>query len=387
LEGVTLHRLMSRTVLLFACLALVVGLAACGGDNKSSSSSTGGTSSSNGGSTAGNNAAAEAAIKPYIGKPSPFPVTEPLKSVKKGATVAFMDCGTSICGLFWQLLQPASKTMGVKLTRYKAGAAANTVTQAYDSALSAKPDAVIAAAIDVELWKSQLKKFQDANIPVVTTGILGTQKYGIKAAQAAEPSSQLEGKLMADYTAAKFGDAKKIALYDVPELSFTRVVTEAYQAELTKVCPDCSVRVTHVPVATLGTTAPQRIVSDLQANSGTDLAVFSIDELESGLPAALQSAGIKIKTLGNSPSPTQLQYVKEGKETAVLAVDLPVLGWTLLDQAARQMAGQELTGDEAQGVSPLQFLTQPDIKFDPSKGWTGYPDFPQRFAKLWGAGG
>jgi ribose transport system substrate-binding protein len=371
-----------------ACLALAFGLAACG-SSKSSSTSSSSTSSSAGTSTSAsssNKAAAESAVKQYIGQPSPFPVTEPLKSVKKGATVAFMDCGTSICGLFWQLLQPAAKTMGVKLTRYKAGSAANTVTQAYDSALAAKPDAVIAAAIDVELWKSQLKKFQAANIPVVTTGILGTRKYGIKAAQAAESASDLEGKLMADYTAAKFSDAKKIAVYDVPELSFTRLVTQGYQTELKKVCSDCSVRVTHVPVATLGTTAPTRVVSDLQANSGTDLAVFSIDEIESGLPAALQSAGIKVKTLGNSPSPTQLEYVKEGKETAVLAVDLPVLGWTLLDQAARQMAGQALTGDEAKGISPVQFLTQPDIKFDPSKGWTGYPDFGQRFAKLWAGG-
>jgi len=381
-----LHLLVRRTVLaLSACLALALGLAACGssGDKTSSTSSTSSSTSA----SSGNKAAADAAVKPYIGKPSPFPVTEPLKSVKKGATVAYMDCGTSICGLFWQLLEPAAKTMGVKLTRYKAGSAANTVTQAYDSALAAKPDAVIAAAIDVELWKSQLKKFQADNIPVVTTGILGTQKYGIKAAQAAESASELEGKLMADYTASKFSDAKKIAIYDVPELSFTRLVTQAYQDELKKVCPDCSTRVTHVPVATMGTSAPQQIVSDLQANSGTNLAVFSIDELESGLPAALQTAGIKVKTLGNSPSPTQLQYLKEGKETAALAVDLPVLGWTLLDQAARQMAGQALTGEEAKGISPVQFLTQADIKFDPSKGWTGYPDFAQRFAKLWGVGG
>jgi ribose transport system substrate-binding protein len=366
-----------------ACLALAFGLAACGSSGSSTSSGTTASSSAPKADTA----AAASAIKPYIGQPGAFPVTEPLKSVKKGATVAFMDCGTSICGLFWQLLQPAAKTMGVKLTRYKAGSAADTVTQAYDSAVAAKPDAVIAAAIDVELWKNQLKQLQAAKIPVVTTGILGTQKYGIKAAQAAESASELEGKLMADYTASKFTGAKKIAIYDVPELSFTRLVTQAYQAELKKVCSGCSARSVHVPVATMGTTAPNRIVSDLQANAGTDLAVFAIDELESGLPAALQSAGIKVKTLGNSPSPTQLQYLKEGKETAVLGVDLAVLGWTLLDQAARQMVGQPLAGDEAKGISPVQFLQQADIKFDPSKGWTGYPDFGKRFATLWGIGG
>jgi ribose transport system substrate-binding protein len=372
---------------LLACLALAAGVVACGDDEDSGSSDNGtGTASSHSAEKV-DKASAEAAIKPYVGQPSAFPVTDPLKEVKKGATIAFMDCGTPICGLFWDLLQPASQTMGVKLTRYKAGSAANTVTQAYDSAVAAKPDGVIAAAIDIELWKNQLEQFQEANIPVVTTGILGTEKYGIKAAQAAENASLLEGKLMADYTVAEFDDVKNVAVYDVPELSFTRLVVEGYQQELEKLCPDCSVRVTHIPVATMGTTAPQRVVSDLQSNPDTDLAVFAIDEIQAGLPAALQSAGIKIETLGNSPSPTQLQYLKEGKETAALAVDLPVLGWTLLDQAMRQIVGQELTGDEAKGLSPFQFLRQEDITFDPSRGWTGYPDFAERFAKLWGVGG
>jgi ribose transport system substrate-binding protein len=382
-----LDRLARWTVLLFACLALAVGVAACGDDDEDEGAGgAAATQSSDDGASA--RAAAEEAIKPYIGQPSAFPVTEPLKEVKKGATIAFMDCGTPICGLFWNLLQPASKTMGVELKRYKAGSAANTVTQAWDSAVSDKPDAVIAAAIDVELWKNQLKQLQDAGIPVVTTGILGTEQYGIKAAQAAENASSLQGKLMAAYAAVNLPDAKKIAVYDVPELSFTRLVTEGFEEEIGKVCPDCDVRVVHIPVATMGTTAPQRVVSDLQANSGTQLAVFAIDEIQAGLPAALQSAGIKIDTLGNSPSPTQLQYLKEGKETAALAVDLPVLGWTLLDQAMRGIVGQELTGDEAEGLTPMQFLRQEDITFDPSKGWTGYPDFAERFAKLWaGEGG
>jgi ribose transport system substrate-binding protein len=364
----------------FACLALAVGLAACGSSN-SSSSGTGTSSGSAGGGV--DTATAQAAIQPYVGHASAFPVTEALKQVKKGATVAFMDCGTSICALFWQILQPAAKVMGVKLTHYKAGSAANTVTQAYDSVVAAKPDAVIATATSVDLWKNQLKQLQAAKIPVVTTGILGTGQFGITAAQAAENASQLEGKLMADYTAAKFSSDSNIALDDVPELSFTPLVVKGYQTELAKVCSKCSVRVVHIPIATMGSTAPNQIVSDLQAHSGTKLAVFAIDELESGLPAALQTAGIKVQTLGNSPSPTELQYLKDGKETAVLAVDLPVLTWTLLDQAARQMVGQSLTGAEAQGITDVQFLTQKDIVFDPSKGWTGYPDFAPRFAKLW----
>ena len=99
-----------------------------------------------------------------------------------------------------------------------------------------------------------------------------------------------------------------------------------------------------------------------------------------------QAAGIEIETLGFAPTPTNLQYLKEGKETAGLADDIAVAAWSQLDQAARELTGQKLTGPEAKAANVLQFLTQKDITFDPSKGWSGYPEFAERFAKLWGAG-
>src|SRR3954447_12080848 len=378
-----------RTVLaLCACLALAFGLAACGSSDNSSTG-TAGASSASAGAGKSDTAAAKAAIQPYIGQPSAFPVTDQLKKVPKGATIAFSDCGTPICGLFWQILQPAAQTMGVKMKRYKAGAAASSVSSTFDSILADKPGAVIVAGTPIELWKNKLKGFQDAKIPVVTTGILGTKGTGIQAAQAAEDSSNLGGKLLADYAAANWGANSKIAFYDTPELTFTGLTGTAFQNELKKVCPSCSTRIVHVPIATFGNTAPSRLVSDLQSHPDTTGMVFGTDEVQAGFPAARQAAGgfPKVKTLGNTPNPQGLEYVKEGKTNAVLGVDLPVLTWVLLDQAARQMAGQQLTGDEAKGLPVLQFLKQQDIKFDPSKGWTGYPDFAQRFAKLWGVSG
>ena len=383
-----MHPLARRSVPPLACLVLAFGLAACGSSSDDSSATGSASNASTNAAAKVDTAAASAALKPYIGQPSAFPVTEQLKKVPKGATIAFSDCGTPICGLFWQVLQPAAQTMGVKLKRYKAGSAANTVNSTFDTMLADKPGAVIVAGTPIELWKNKLKGFQEAKIPVVTTGILGTKPYGIQAAQAAEDSSQLGGKLMADYVATNWGPSSKIAFYDIPELTFTGLTGTAFSDELKKVCPGCSTRIVHVPIATLGNTAPSRLVSDLQAHPDTTGMVFGTDEIQAGFPAARQTAGLtKVKTLGNTPDPQGLQYTKDGKTNAVLAVDLPVLTWVLLDQAARQMAGQALTGDEAKGLPVLQFLTQKDITFDPSKGWTGYPDFAQRFAKLWGVTG
>jgi len=366
---------------LMTALVITSVLAACGSSGTNSNSSSGGTPPS----SAAGKASAAAAIAPYIGKPGKFPVDERLSKTPKGAKIAYMDCGTPICSLFWTLLEPAGKTMGVTITRVKAGSSAATVDSAFSSVVAQKPAAVIVTAIDISLWQTHLKELQAAHIPVVTTGVTGVQQKGVSAPQAAESASQLEGKLLADYVAAKM-TGKKIALYKVPELPFTAIVASAFTSELKQVCPDCSVRPVDVSVTTIGNTAPSKIVSDLQANAGTQVAVFTIDEAQTGLPAALKTAGINVQTLGNSPGPTNLQYIKDGQETAALGVDLPVLIWGTLDIAARKIDGQALKGDEAKGISPVQFLRKQDIVFDPAKGWTGYPDFAARFAKLWAAG-
>jgi ribose transport system substrate-binding protein len=361
-------------------LAAMIGalaLGACGGDDDDGNGSGGGADVT----------AAESAITPFIGKPSDFPVTEPLEKVPTGAQIAFVDCGTPVCALFWELIQPAGQTMGVEISRIRAGQSADTVSAAFDTIVSQKPDGVIVTSINPQLWQNQLTELQDAGIPVVTTGIADAADYGIESPQASQPEQQRDGALLADYIVANFAGEGEIALYTVPELTLTAPFAESFSAEIEKICPDCSVRMVDVPVATIGNTAPNMIVSDLQANPDTAVAAFALDEVQNGLPAAMQTAGIDIPTIGYAPTPTNLQYIQEGQQDATLATDLPVLIWTTLDQVAREMAGQELSGGESEGLTVIQFLTQEDITFDPSMGWTGYPDFAERFAKLWGVGG
>lgn len=398
MSSVTLRR--SAIVALFM-FVLALGLAACGGGSSSSSGSTttgsetseeaaGGEAETTSAESGGGAAAAHKLVDSYIGKPSPFPVTEKLKSVPKGDEVDYVDCGTPICALFWELLQPAAQTMGVKLERVKAGSAANTVTSAFDTVIAKEPAAVIVGSVTMELWSKQLKELQEKEIPVVTTGISDAEEYGVEAPQASNHNSEKSGDLMAAYTVAEMGkkdEGSNIVFYETPELSFTTILQEAFTAEVEKLCPSCSVRVAQIGIEELGNTAPDTVVSDLQANPETEVAVFGTAEVEAGLPTALKSAGIEVETLGSSPGPTELQYLKEGKVTAMLGFDLPVLTWGLLDQAAREIAGQELSGLQAEGLGVFQFLKKEDVQYDVSKGWTGYPKFAEMFAELWGVKG
>lgn len=384
----------SRTgVVCLLTLALAVGLAACGGSSSSSSSSSSGSSTGGGGeenvaASGGEQAAAEAAIEPYVGHPSPFPVTEPLKELPpKGATFAYVSPGAPYSELIGEIAKQGVEKLGAKFELIKAGLAANTVSSAFDTVVAKHPDAVIISAIEPELYSGQLKQLLAEGIPVVVSGVAKAEEYGVKSPLFGSKPKEFYGKLQADYVAAEYGPEANVAFYEVPEYGFTESNVAGFKKELEATCPGCSVRFTPIGAATLGNTAPTAVVSDLQANPDTDVAVLETGEIETGLSAALSAAGIEPEILTGAPGPSNYQSVKEGKATAVLAIDTPVLSWTLVDMAARELAGQELTGAEAEGMGDVQFLTKKDITFDTEKGWTGYPNYAQQFEKLWGVGG
>lgn len=371
-----------------AALALILALAACGGSSKTSSSTAISNAASTGPANGGaGSAEAAAAVAPYLGKPSVFPVTQPLKKIPKGATIMYANCGSTGCGLLWELMQPAAAAMGLKAEEINVGSAASTVGPGFNAIIAKHPNAVVVPAIDPSLFQSQLKELQAAKIPVVSTGIANAQDYGIQSPQYGAAENERDGGLMADYVASEFGSHSNVVFYGVPQYPFSPQVQSAFDAELAKVCPGCASRTVQIPVSTLGTTSPGQIVSDLEAHPKTDVAVLVDGEPAEGLPAALKAAGIHVKILTNAPEPFNLVDLKQGTETAGLGLDIPVLMWTCVDEAAREMTGQPLTGNEAKGLGVVEFLTQKDITFNPAKGWTGYPDFPQLFAKLWGVKG
>jgi ribose transport system substrate-binding protein len=384
---------LSFGVLLAACALVAAG---CGGGGSSSGSTqeseaSTSTSSETGGESAAAStvAKAEAVVAPYIGQPSPFPVTEALKEVPKGATIAYMDPGFPYTALVWELMQEPAKMLGIHMERIDTGAAANTVSAAFDSVVAKKPAAVIVGAVSVSLWKKQLEELQTLEIPVVVTGLSGqeAEEVGIESPQSSAQQNQLAAKVMANYIPAEMSPEANVAVYEVPEVPFSTEVAEGLIANLKTACPDCSGRIVQIQASSLGTKAPDEVVSDLQANPETTVAVFAVPEVSLGLPTAVSEAGIEVETLNYGPPPGNLQQIKEGKETAGLAVSTPILAWTNLDQAMREIVGQKLTGPEAEGIDTQEFLRQEDITFDPKQGYAGYADFAERFAKLWGLEG
>jgi ribose transport system substrate-binding protein len=285
------------------------------------------------------------------------------------------------------MVEAAGKAMGVETKQIKAGSQASEVANAFDTAVAEEPDAVLVPAIEPSLFRTQLEELQANGVAVVTSGVVDPQEYGIETADFFRPSVEMTGKLLAAKAVAQKGDEANIAYYAVPELAFIGVQQEAFEAEMENLCPECSVRVVDIPLSTVGSTAPNRMISDLQTNPDTNMAIFSTNEMAEGLPAAMKTAGIEnVETWGFGSTPANLQDIKDGGLTGALEIDLPVDVWTYVDEAARAILGQELSPAEKTGEPPVpdfQFLEGKDITFNPEHGWTGYPDYEERFKELW----
>jgi ribose transport system substrate-binding protein len=370
-EELTVSNGMFKTAAAGLAVA-AIALAGCGGGDSTTTASSG-----------ADVAAAKAAVAEYTGKPTAFPVQAPLKTKPAGKTFAYLQCSTPACALFAQIAAPTQKLLGYKLKVVKAGGSANEVQGAMDSIVSLKPAGVLLPAADPNQFLAQMQQLQQTKVPVSANGIVDPAKYDLQVDFINDDTDTLAGKLMADWAVTQGGG--EVAFYGVPELSFSPIIQQGFDAEMAAVCPSCKVRHVAIPVAEIGKSAPSRVVSDLQSHPSTKVAVFGTAETGTGLPAALKAAQLKVKLMGWGPPPAILGYIKDGQWDAAIGVDAFTMLWAQIDGLARMAAGEPVTEGQKKGLPPVQILTQKDITFDPTKGWQAYPDFAQRFAKLWAA--
>jgi ribose transport system substrate-binding protein len=366
---------MSRTsISAVGTLGLAVLLALVGCSSGTTADQTPGTADT---------AQAEKLASIYTGAPSQFPVTSPLQKSAAGKRVAYMDCGTPICALFYSLIEAPAAQLGIKVTRIDAGQAADTVSTAFDTVAAGGYDGVFVPGITPTLWQKGLDELSKAGIPVVTTGMTGGDATKIALRQMSEVAVTRAADALAGYVVSKHGADVNIVVYETPELNFTTLLAQRFNETLGKLCTGCKSRVVDIPAATLGNTATTIVTDDLQAHPETATALFGVGEQANGLAAALKTAGIQRELISFSPTPDTLQQTLGGDVSAVLGLDLVVISWTTMDSLAKLMTGQQIDTFVHDDNPVMQFLTAKDLPSDVSQGWTGYPDFAQRFAALW----
>jgi ribose transport system substrate-binding protein len=382
-----LARGTSATVVALCAAASV--FAGCGSSDNSdtSTSASAGTSASTSApastAAAGSSALADAQkiVDPYLGQPSPIPVDTPLEKKPTGSVV-YLNCGLPSCQAVEPALTEAAKSLSLPFSTIGSGLTAQTVSTAFSSALDKKPAGILAsAASDPSYYKAQLGALKENNIGFAGLAVTNAPKYDLKTVMGA-PVNETMGRVLAAYVYTQEQDKANAVLYNVPAYSFAPYLVNAFKAQFAKLCSGCTLRVVDLP---LQGNVPNTVASDLQSHPDTNWAVFIDDGTYIGVPAALKKAGISgVKTMGSFPGPANLEYVKQGQETATLGISGPIIGWMATDLLAREMTGQAVPQSELDELVPSQILTKDDITFDTSQGFVGPSDYAEHFKKLWG---
>jgi ribose transport system substrate-binding protein len=334
-------------------------------------------------------AAARETIEPLTQPAEEFPITEPLERLpEEGTVVAFLDNGTPVAGRTYEDMNAAAQVLGIELQRVQAGQSPQEVNAAVNSVVESEPAAVIDVAIDPALFSSQVTALQDQGIPFIAQSIVNADEFGLDDEQTAfgQAGSTANGRILASALLAETnGEATNIVYYNVPELPFASMEQQGVEEQLAEQCPDCELRVVDVSITEVGSTAARTIVSDLQANPDTQAFIAAVDELQIGLPAAMDVAGLDIKGMGLGGTPINLQQIADGQELGALTADYAMLAWATMDRVARELAGQEYDHSfwSEASAATAQVVTKDNVPSDFEAGYVAFPDYRERFTTLW----
>lgn len=314
-------------------------------------------------------------------------ITDPLEDgVPTGARLVYLDAGAPIYATMFEMLEEAADAAGVVIERVNVGADAQSINAAMNSVVESKPDAVINVGNDPTFFQSQIEELRAAGIPVVNSSVMNGEEFGFDQVFSDADFTVESGRALASVAISRTnGEATDFVFYKIPELSFYTYMLQGVEEQFAELCPDCTLRVVDIPLAEVGTTAPDRIVNDLQANPQTEYFMLD-DGLQVGLPQRLSVAGIETVGVGLAPTDANLQQLLDGTQDASFATDLYLTMWTLVDQALREINGQSYEFPEPKTVaSTLQaVLTSDDFTEADLAGYVAIPDYQDQFRELWG---
>ncbi len=383
--------------------SLVIATAACGSSKSSSSGATTAATvgvtttaaasagaASPAGSSADPGAAAKTRIDPYLKPATSIGITTPLTGKPPAGTKVYWLEGNiqsilPITGGF----KEAASALGWNLT-----------VLTYDPADPQGPSAAMRQAVDggadyiavsgqsIDILGQALDAAKAKKIPVIdmySTDEVGGAANGIYANVGGTPFSQRSAALLSDFVIADSGGDANVLFVNVPDFKILQIVADAVDGNFKTQCPTCSVTPLNVSIGDLtGGTVASQVVSTLQSKSKIDYVYVTIGDLATGLPEALQAAGLadKVKIVGGVPNTEQVQSLIDGKAAAYTPLGRPASAWAAIDVMARLSVGMDA---DAKGheLLPSVIWTADNVP-KPAQDYQGAENYQAQFKKLWG---
>jgi ribose transport system substrate-binding protein len=378
---------VKRFLAMWLAVLTVVGLVTGCSSSKKSSGSSGSASTGSSGSGGGSGLAqaralvqanlvppASLGLKPLSKKPAPKYMISLENPVPTAVT---KDDGT----------EAAAKTLGWKYERIQVPQGPEGAPKAMTLAISRKPDYINYSGTAAANVRPQLQQAEAAGIKIVPDGVTDPiSKAQISADIDGRPYVKENGKRIASYVIADSNGKAHVAVVTIEAFPILTTFVDSFKETMSAECSACKVTVVNQQIPDIGTKTPGSVASAVQRDPSIGWVVFSFGDLALGVSSALRSANLnRVKLGGESPSAANISALKTGAETVWTGFPIAILGWRILDMAARDSVGDPLTEAEAAPL-PGQLLDKTNIattKLDAHGQYIGIPDYEEQFKKLW----
>ena len=373
------RRLWRITVLLATLGAALLLAAGCGSDGGSS----GGESAKAGGGVPEGVAQAESMVKKATARPTSIGLTQPIdKEVPTGKMVAFISCGVEACTVQGKIIAQGAKDLGWTSSMIATDGSPEKVQQAFEAAMRNGADAVILNGVSRALVSKQIADAKKKGVAFVTC--CSTESVGdgiLYNTSTPEQNDEIAKDLAAQVVADTKGKAD--ALYvNITAFTILENLGTLFERSYKSYCPTCGIDSIDMPLTALGKDAPDRIVAYLRSHPRVNYVVLSVgDALGSGLPAALQAAGLsdKVKIVGQGGGTQIFQYISGGQVQSIVPFDYYAIDYLMLDALARHFAGVPIP----QTAPPRWLLSKSGLP-STSGLFPVVENYRAQFLKLWG---
>jgi len=375
------RRLWRITALLATLAAALLVAAGCGSDGDGGGS--GGESTKASGAVPEGVALAESIVKKASARPSSIRLSEPIgKEVPTGKKVAFISCGVEACNVQGKIIAQGAKDLGWTSSMIATDGTPEKLQEAFDTAMRNGADAVILNGVNRAAVSKQIADAEKQGVAFVTCCSVEPVGDGILYnTSTPQQNDEIASDLAAQVVADTKGKAN--ALYvNITAFAILENLGTLFERSYKEYCPTCDVDSIDIPLTALGKDAPDRIVSYLRSHPKVNYVVLSVsDALGSGLPAALQAAGLgdKVKIVGQGGGTQIFQYISGGQVQSIVPFDYYAIDYLMLDALARHFAGVPIP----ESVPPRWLMSKAGLP-STSDLFPVVEDYRNQFLKLWG---
>lgn len=355
-------------------------IAACGSSDSSSSSESG-TTSAESAVSASAIAEAEEIVSEASTRPTEVPTKEPVgKPIPTGKTLSFISCGNEDCANQAKVVKEATDILGWKLVVHNTDGTPPSFKAAFDEVVREQPDGLIYNAVDRALVNQDLLELEKLGIPAAACCVLDEPGDGLTFVSEGPVDEKAKGKVMGAWYVADSGGEGGTVYVNIPDFKILQPLGDGYIEEIKRLCPDCEAEQLDLPFSSLGTDAPNRIVSYLRSHPDVKYVALAIDQIGTGLPAALQAAGLDdVKIIGESPTETSYQYIRSGLQDVTAVYDMYGDMFAQVDAVARTLVGVPLV----QSHPNIWLVDQENIP-DESGVFPMVEANNEQYSKIWG---